>query len=78
MRHVTAIPISMGLPRQSLTFWRLLLSVIILRDIFLFAGSTSAPCCAFAAMLFTVVTSPLWLSFVFAAGLTATQKGFTK
>ena len=70
--QVTAIPISIGLPRQSLIFCFALLRVITLREIFLLGISTSLGLSPF------VFTSPLWLSFVFAAGLMAEQNGFTK
>ena len=79
-RHMTAMPISTGLPRQSLIFWRELLSVMILREIFLFPATSIEPlvCPAAITMPFLAPsTSPLWLSFVFAAGLTAEQNGFT-
>ena len=78
-RQMTAMPISTGLPRQSLIFCRELFRVIILREIRL--PDASAAACAFWAPGFPLslpLTSPLWLSFVPAAGLTAVQKGFTQ
>ena len=83
-RQMTAMPISTGLPRQSLIFCRELFRVIIFREIFLLMDS--ALTWAFwplwpnmAAMPFSLLlTSPLWLRRVPAAGLTAVQKGFTQ
>ena len=82
-RQMTAMPISTGLPRQSLIFWRELLRVIILSEIFLLADSAvwalPLPALSRAAMPVSLLfTSPLWLSFVPAAGLTAVQNGFTQ
>ena len=82
-RHMTAMPISMGLPRRSFIFWRELLRVIILRETFLPVSSATVmgltpvlrSCTALDA---PPSTSPLWLSFVLAAGLTPMQKGLTK
>ena len=74
------MPISIGLPRQSLIFCLLLFSVITFNDIFLLAASAPAPAvlpAAIASMAAESLTSPLWLSFVFAAGLTLEQNGFT-
>ena len=71
-RQITAMPISTGLPRQSLIFCRELFRVIILREIFLPMPSLWET--AFAPPS----TSPLWLSLVPAAGLTAVQKGQTQ
>ena len=53
---------------------------MILREIFLFMATSIEPlvCPAAITMPFLAPsTSPLWLSFVFAAGLTAEQNGFT-
>ena len=84
-RQMTAMPISTGLPRQSLIFWRELESVMSLREIFLLAlsgmvTSTLLPSAAFSSALldWPPSTSPDWLSLVLAAGFTATQKGLTK
>ena len=82
---MTAMLISMGLPRQSLIFWRLLDRVITLREIFLLAlSATAAPVLPLMARFNTAFpdrppsTSPLWPSLVFAAGFTPVQKGLTK
>ena len=72
-RHMTAMPISTGLPRQSLIFWRLLFRVMIFREIFLPADWASA----FFSALLPPSTSPLWFSLVWAAGFTPEQKGLT-
>ena len=72
-RHITAMPISTGLPRQSLIFCRLLFRVMIFREIRLPAASAST----FRAALPPPSTSPLWLSRVLAAGFTPEQKGLT-
>ena len=82
-RQMTAMPISTGLPRQSLIFWRELLRVIILSEIFLLVDSAVwellLPALSRAAMpVSPLFTSPLWLSLVPAAGFTAVQKGFTQ
>ena len=79
MRQVTAMPISTGFPRQSLIFWRLLLRVMILSESFLPVVSTSMEVVLSPVVAFTpsVLTSPLWLSRVLAAGLTPVQKGLT-
>ena len=84
-RQMTAMPISMGLPRQSLIFWRELERVMSLREIFLLVISAAAsaflPRAAFSSAFPAELppsTSPDWLSLVLAAGLTAVQKGLTK
>ena len=64
---MTAMPISTGLPRQSLIFCLLLLRVMIFRLIFMPVVTAAED-----------LTSPLWFSMVFAAGLTAVQKGLTQ
>ena len=79
---MTAMPISMGLPRQSLIFWRALLRVMIFREIFLLVTSALAAwLAAFSAAWMPFLppsTSADWLSLVLAAGFTEVQKGFTK
>lgn len=81
---MTAMPISMGLPRQSFIFWRELFRVITLREIFLLADWAAAAETSgaerFSDSPFAEPpsTSPLWLSLVLAAGFTPTQKGLTK
>ena len=83
-RQITAMPISTGLPRQSLIFCRELFRVIIFREIFLLTLLEASwlfwplTLSRAAAPLSLLVTSPLWLSRVPAAGLTAAQKGFTQ
>ena len=81
MRQVTAMPISTGLPRQSLIFWRELfrVKVMILRESFLPVVSTSreALLSPVVALMPSVFTSPLWLKRVLAAGFTPVQKGLT-
>ena len=73
MRQVTAMPISTGLPRQSLIFWRLLFRVMIFSESLRLGASAALP-----AVLTLADTSPLWFRRVLAAGFTAVQKGFTK
>ena len=81
-RHMTAMPISTGLPRQSLIFWRELDRVMTLREIFLLAP-ISPVCLPLVASVASrdvfspLSTSPLWERRVFAAGFTDTQKGLT-
>ena len=84
-RHMTAIPISTGLPRQSFIFWRAFESVMTLRDIFLpvvsfntVTGFTPLRAALSTAFPLPLSTSALWLSLVFAAGFTPVQKGLTK
>ena len=57
----------------------LLLRVIILREIFLLGISTeTASPDVDATGILPILTSPLWLSFVLAAGLKPVAKGLTK
>ena len=77
------MPISTGLPRQSLIFCRALLRVMIFREIFLVTASLGretelTPRAAKTLEPLALSTSPLWLSWVLAAGFTAVQKGLTK
>ena len=80
------MPISTGLPRQSLIFWRLLFRVMIFRESFLLPDSLAEDAAALPPKRMPMAleplslpdTSPLWLSLVLAAGFTAVQKGFTK
>ena len=77
------MPISTGLPRQSLIFWRALLRVMIFRETFLLAASLGWPVedPARAArrppLPLADSMSGLWFIWVLAAGFTATQKGLT-
>ena len=78
------MPISTGLPRQSLIFCRLLFRVMSFRESFFPPASFMAAAVPEAVRRaesledFSPSTSPLWLSLVLAAGFTATEKGLTK
>ena len=76
------MPISTGLPRQSLIFWRALLRVMIFREIFLLTASLGRPVedparAARTPPPLADSMSGLWFIWVLAAGFTATQKGLT-